>query len=76
MTWYTDDRRLYWEQRRLDAEQEAASITTNDTRCRWPDSYATRHEILNSVVAPKPPSRTHRSLRARWRTGGGGVVRS
>ena len=45
MTWYTDDRRLYWEQRRLDAEQEAASITTNDTRCRWPDCvcYAPQH---------------------------------
>lgn len=24
MTWYTDDRKLYWEQRRLDAEQERA----------------------------------------------------
>lgn len=37
MTWYTDDRKLYWEQRRLDAAQEAASITAADTRCRWPD---------------------------------------
>lgn len=24
MTWHTDDRRLYWEQRRLDAAQEDA----------------------------------------------------
>lgn len=24
MTWYTDDRRLYWEQRRLDAAQAEA----------------------------------------------------
>ena len=24
MTWWTDDRALYWEQRKLDAEQEDA----------------------------------------------------
>lgn len=24
MTWQTDDRRLYWEQRKLDAEQQRA----------------------------------------------------
>lgn len=52
MTWYTDDRRLYWEQRRLDAAQEAASITTNDTRCRWPDCVC---------YAPQDPQQCRRA---------------